>query len=65
MVCSLGKLMMPSRKLCNDEWLFMIMFMGLILTVMLVANGQTERDSEFLTSEIKLDFCIRHQHHMK
>ncbi len=47
----------------------MIMFMGLILTVMLVANGQTERDSEFLTSEIKLDikldFCIRHQHHMK
>jgi hypothetical protein len=56
---------MPLRKLCNDEWLFMIMFMGLILTVMLVANGQTERDSEFLTSEIKLDFCIRHQHHMK
>jgi hypothetical protein len=28
---------------------------------MLVANGQTERDSELLASRFKLDLCIRHQ----
>ena len=32
---------------------------------MLVANCKTERHPELPTIEFKLDFCIRHQYHMK